>query len=119
MVANFTLYLQPLPQEADRIAFTVDRVAAVRGDGTGVPLPLMEKDLSGDAASSVQRRLSGLRLPSGHYRGISLHIASAAVRGENGAIDLSPPTEPLFLSTPSSFRSSRRRLCSCRSQPIA
>ncbi|MFO0581400.1 MAG: hypothetical protein U0229_03930 [Anaeromyxobacter sp.] len=82
------LYVQPLPADAARLSFSLGAVAAVRADGTVVPLELSVNDLSGRDARS-QRLLARGHLPAGGYAGLLVQARSAAVQGDAGRSDLS------------------------------
>jgi len=101
------LYLQPLPQEAHRIDFSITEISAVRHDGGVVPLQQFLTDLKADELLTVQKRLASAPLPPGLYEGISLRIGTASLEGEQGTAELLVPDEPLFIEK--EFTVSRRR----------
>ena len=101
---TFTLFLQPLPQEADRLSFSLGELAALKSNGTRVPLPLAESHFSADVLIGVQKKLLNLSLPPGHYQGIALQISSAAIQGEEGAVALLAPSERLSVAYPFTIR---------------
>ena len=84
------LYLEPFPQEAERLRFTIDAVFAVSSDGREFPLtgPLHEL-----RASDVQRQklLASGRLPPGSYTGFSFKINKAVLKTEEGEANLLVP----------------------------
>ena len=91
------LYLQPLPQEAQRLVIHIAEIAAVREDGSLAPLQPLLAELKGAALMGVQRRLVSATLSPGTYRGISLHIDKASLLRDEGAADLLVPEEPLLI----------------------
>ena len=91
------LYLQPIPQEAHRIDFTIPAIAAIREDGELVPLSLAFSDFAGGDLVGVQKRLASAVLPPGPYKGIVIEIDKASVLGEEGAASLLVPDEPLIV----------------------
>lgn len=97
---DFTLFLQPLPQEAHRLIFSVAELVALRVDGSEVPLPLQTKRFTADGLIGVQKRLTNVTLPPGRYQGIALRIIAADIQGEDGRVDLLPPKDRLVLEYP-------------------
>ncbi len=77
------LYLQPLPQEANPLHFTLDGVFAVRSDGVEEPLSLTLKDFKGSEPKR-QRLVATGRLLPGAYRGFSFKAGKASLLGEEG-----------------------------------
>lgn len=101
------LYLQPLPQEADRIAFSITAISAIRHDGGVVQLRQLLTELKPRELLTVQKRLAWATLPPGLYEGISVEIGTASLLGEHGAVDLLVPDGPLFIEQ--EFTVARRR----------
>ena len=101
------LYLQPLPQKAHRITFSIDEIAAVRQDGGSVPLEQSLTLLKAEELISVQRLLASGRLPPGPYKGISIRLGASSLLGEAGPAALLVPEEPLFVE--GAFTVTRRR----------
>lgn len=87
------LYLQPLPQEAARFRFIIDRISAVRGDGSQIPLSLSFSELKGAELYRRQKLLATGPLPPGSYTGLSIVIKKAFVQGEEGETALFVPEE--------------------------
>ena len=77
------LYLQPFPQEADRLAFDVGAISARSHDGREFPLSVALGQVRGRDVKR-QRLLAVGFLPPGEYAGFSLRIASASLKGEAG-----------------------------------
>jgi YVTN family beta-propeller protein len=100
------LYLEPFPQEAERLKFTVEAVFAVSSDGREFPLtgPLHELK-----ASSIQRQrlLASGRLPPGSYTGFSFKVNKAVLKTEEGEANLLVPETPVRNDFP--FSVVRRR----------
>lgn len=84
------LYLQPLPQEADRLSFALAGISATNKDGSDFPLMLELKDLRGSDAQR-QRFLAVGRLPAGDYTGISFKVNKATLKTEDGEASLAIP----------------------------
>jgi len=89
------LYLQPLPQEADRLHFEISAISAVRDDGSSVPLSLLLSDLKGADLTGLQKLLASGILPPGRYSGVTIQIKRAFVETAEGKIELEVPEEPL------------------------
>ena len=96
--ANFILFLQPLPQEAHRLSFTVKELLARREDGSELPLVMQQSIFPADSLIGVQKTLVTVTLPPGRYIGLKLQIEKANLNGEEGAVDLLPPTDPIILN---------------------
>lgn len=93
--ASFNLYLQPLPQEAQLVHFSITGLAALREDGSEIPLAPRIDSFAGEELLGMQKKLATGALPPGVYQGISLQVAEATLRGEEGEINLLVPEEPL------------------------
>ncbi len=76
-------YLEPLPPEADRLRFTIDRIFAVRNDGAEFPLMVALQELNRGTAPR-QRLLASGRVPPGRYVGLSSTIKKAVLTGDQG-----------------------------------
>ena len=88
---EFFIYLEPLPQEADRLTFTLGEVAAVREDGTTFPLSLFFQEIKGSEMKR-QRLLASATLPPGHYIGLAFRAAKALLKhdDEEAALQVDP-----------------------------
>jgi YVTN family beta-propeller protein len=73
------LYLQPYPQEAERLRFKIDQVFAVSRDGREIPLSLSLRDIKGPEVRR-QRLLASGDLPPGPYIGLSFKVKDAVVK---------------------------------------
>ncbi|MDW7645884.1 MAG: hypothetical protein SCI25_12695 [Desulfuromonadales bacterium] len=91
------LYLQPLPQEAQNLTLTLTDFAAIRADGTHVPLTAPPLILDGSRLMEKQKRLLASTLPPGKYQGVSLRIANADLRTDEGMTSLLVSEEPFLL----------------------
>jgi len=91
------VYLQPLPQEAQRLSFSIAEILAVRADGEAIALRPVFSELQGKDLIGVQKRLVSSPLPPGLYRGLSLQLGAASVLGEAGVANLLTPEKPLFI----------------------
>jgi len=93
------LYTLPFPREADRLAFTIASITAVRDDGTETPLEVASPSLSG-AEMRQQRLLAWARLAPGGYTGFHLHIAKATLESDDGRADLLVASDPVHVDLP-------------------
>jgi hypothetical protein len=91
---DVVLYLQPFPQEADRIRFTIEGIAARGSDGREFPFNLRLSELKGRELTR-QRLLGAIQLPPGSYSGFSLKVKDAYLRGEEGDAALMAPDIPV------------------------
>ena len=87
------VYLLPLPREAERLAFTIDRVALRRADGGAVPLEVVARAVSG-ADAAGQRPFAWGRVPPGTYAGLSVKAGSATLVRDGERARLVVPDEP-------------------------
>jgi len=92
------LYLQPLPQEADRLSFIIDRILVVAADGREFPVSLSFNELKGSDLKGMQKHLASVILPPGDYTGLSIHIAKAFIRTEEGDVTMLAPDEPVSVA---------------------
>jgi len=100
------LYIQPFPQESDRLKFKMDSISAVRNDGMEFPLSLSLTELRGRDMRR-QRLLGSVRLPPGSYGGLSFKIKEAILKSEEGEAALLLPGAPVKIDF--SFNVSRKR----------
>ncbi|MCP3177773.1 hypothetical protein MJO47_11720 [Desulfuromonas sp. KJ2020] len=91
------LYVQPLPQEAQNLTLTLADFAAIRADGVPVPLTTSPLKLDGNRMMEMQKRLLATPLPPGDYQGLSLRVANAELRTDEGMISLLVSEEPFVL----------------------
>ena len=89
------IYLRPLPNEANRLSFTIGSIIAVRDDGQEYPLTLRSAEYQG-AGNGYQRLLCEGVLPQGSYTGFSVAVAKASLKGEEGDADLLLPEKPVL-----------------------
>jgi YVTN family beta-propeller protein len=89
------LYLQPIPANAAKLSFTVERIAAVQEDGGEVPLTLRVTEISTRSVSR-ERLLATGELPPGRYRGISFKTKTASISGarDNAALQWTEEPSP-------------------------
>jgi YVTN family beta-propeller protein len=87
------LYLQPYPQEAERLRFSIEGISVVSLDGREFPFEISLRDIK---ASDVrrQRLLASGRVPAGSYAGISFRVKKAVLKVEEGEADLRVPEAP-------------------------
>jgi YVTN family beta-propeller protein len=100
------LYLQPFPQEAGRLSFSVQSVTAVSAEGTQTPLELVLPSVAGHAVK-YQTLLAWGRLPHDDYVGFDIKVAKATLASDDGLSELLVPPEPARVEA--SFRLERRR----------
>jgi YVTN family beta-propeller protein len=100
------LYLQPYPQEAERLRFSIEGISAVSADGREYPFAISLRDIK---ASDVrrQRLLASGRVPPGSYVGLSFKVKKAILKVEEGDADLLVPEAPVRTDFP--FSISRKR----------
>ncbi len=93
------LYLEPFPQEAGRLRFTLGGINAVAADGTETPLALSVGEFRLEDLQR-QRLVASGRLPQGSYTGLSFAVKRALLTGEEGEGDLIVPKQPTRISFP-------------------
>jgi YVTN family beta-propeller protein len=100
------LYLQPYPQEAERLRFSIGGIFAVSADGREFPFEISLREIK---ASDVrrQRLLASGRVPPGSYIGLSFQVKKAILKAEEGDADLLVPEVPVRTDFP--FNVSRKR----------
>ena len=93
------LYLQPYPQEAERLRFSLEGISAVGVDGKEHPFEISLREIK---ASDVrrQRLLASGRVPPGSYTGLSFKVKKATMKVEEGEADLLVPEAPVRTSFP-------------------
>ncbi len=87
------VYLQPFPQEAERLRFNVEKISAIGEDGREIPLLISLHEVKG-ADLRRQRLLASGPLSPGRYVGLSFKVKNATVRVEEGEAGLLVPEEP-------------------------
>jgi YVTN family beta-propeller protein len=100
------LYIQSLPQEADRLRFTVEKIFAVSSDGREFALDVYLHQLKGPDMRR-QRLLASGRLPPGSYGGLSFQVKNAILKVEEGEATLRSPEGPVKIDFP--FNVSRKK----------
>jgi YVTN family beta-propeller protein len=93
------IYIQPFSQEAERIDFTLNEIAAERDDGTLVPLILSMQEFVGKEMKR-QRLVASGRLEAGGYRGVVLHITKASLKTGAGEAALLVPEQQMKKQSP-------------------
>ncbi len=90
------VYLQPYPQEAERIKFTIENLSLVGSDGREFPLSLAVTDFQ---AGTMQRQrfLAAGRVQPGTFSGLSLKVTKATFSGEEGETSMTVPEEPVLV----------------------
>jgi YVTN family beta-propeller protein len=93
------LYIQPYPQEAERLRFSIEGMSAVSGDGREFPLEVSLREMKpGDLRR--QRLLASGRIPPGSYTGFSIKAKKAILKGEDGETGLLVPDVPVRTDFP-------------------
>jgi YVTN family beta-propeller protein len=87
------LYLQPFPEEAEQLRFSLAALDAIREDGAKFPLSLSRNEILGTDMTR-QRLIAANRLPEGRYTGFLFTVKTAAVKAERGEIALIVPETP-------------------------
>lgn len=98
------LYLEPWPENAGRLTFTLSSASAVRADGVAVPLELLVTELSGGDA---QRLLARGRLPPGTYRQLEFTARRASTRTPEGSVELLVADQPTDVAAAFQVRAQR------------
>ena len=93
------LYIQPLPQEANRLRFTVEKIFAVGSDGREFAIDVYVHELKGPDMKR-QRLLASGRVPPGSYSGLSFQVKNAVLKVEEGEATLRSPEEPVKIDFP-------------------
>jgi YVTN family beta-propeller protein len=91
------LYMEPFPQEAERLRFILGGIYAVAADGTEVPLTLSFGEFRPEDLKR-QRLMASGRLPQGSYTGLSFVVKRALLKGEEGEGDLIVPEKSSKIS---------------------
>jgi YVTN family beta-propeller protein len=107
------LYIQPLPQEADRLRFTIEKIFAVGSDGRESALNVYMHELKGTDIKR-QRLLASGRVPPGSYSGLSFQVKNAILKVEEGEATLRSPEEPVKIDFPFNVARKRAYLISAR-----
>jgi hypothetical protein len=89
------IYLQPLPQEAEKLRFSIEAISAVRTDGSHVPLPLSLNEVKGSDRLGRQSILATGTLPPGSYTGLAVTLNKAFVQTAEGEMALLVPEKQL------------------------
>ena len=96
---ELVVYLRPLPQEAEPLAFIMEGISAEKEEGGSYPLTLSLKQIRGEKPQR-QRFLASADLPPGKYAGLSFKIRNASLKGEEGPAALLVPEQPVTIGFP-------------------
>ncbi len=88
------VYVEPFPDDAHRLAFTVDRISVIRSDGEQFPLALALGEFKRGEMKRQRFAASG-RVPPGQYRGLSVSVTKASLAGDEGESSMLVPQEPV------------------------
>jgi YVTN family beta-propeller protein len=100
------LYLQPYPQEAERLRFSMEGISAVSADGREFPVEISLREIKANDVRR-QRLLASGRVPPGSYVGLLFKVKKAILKVEDGDADLLVPEVPVRTDFP--FNVSRKR----------
>ena len=101
------LYLQPFPQEAERLRFTLGAIYAIGLDGVEHPLSMISLPELKASELRRQRFLASGLLPPGSYVGLSFKVNQAMLKSAEGEASLLVPEAPVRIDFP--FNVSRRQ----------
>ena len=104
---EIVVYLQPLPQGADRIRFRVESVAAIPAGVGDAPLTITVREVRRSDGPGVQKLFASGAVPPGIYKGISVKIGGSYLLGEHGEGALLTPEDPVTVEH--EFRLERRK----------
>jgi len=76
------VYLQPLPQEAAKINFSIEDIRAIKSDETEYPISVLLSEFS-DNNTRRQRLISTGWLPPGDYIGLTFRVIKAFLKVED------------------------------------
>lgn len=93
------VYLQPIPQEAQRLRFFIESVSAVKTDGSEYPLNLYVKEFKWEQEPRQRLVASGV-LPPGSYSGLFFKTGKAFLQGEEGESAMATPEAPVKIESP-------------------
>ena len=100
------LYLDPYPQEAERLSFSIEKIFAISSDGAEFPLSVLLTELK-PSGLRRQRLLASGQLPSGQYTGFSFKVKKAILKVEDGEADLLVPETPVRIDFPINIQRKR------------
>jgi YVTN family beta-propeller protein len=103
---ELAVYVQPFAQDTARLRFSLQGLAAIREDGTAVPLSLAFAEFTAGEMKSQRLLATGL-LPPGNYQGLSFQVKEALLKDEEGESALLIPQGPQ--TVPFAFHIGRRR----------
>lgn len=103
---SLIVYLRPFPSEASRLSFRIESLAALREDGTSLPLSLFLSGVNGGTVTR-ERRLAARDLPPGDYAGLAIGVGSVSLGGQKGEAALLPPGDAVKVQAP--FKIEKRR----------
>ncbi len=92
-------YLQPFSREAERLRFSLSSFAALKDDGTEIPVPLSLNEFNSKEMAR-QRLIAVAQLPAGKYSGFLVSVKSAALKTADGSAALLVPETPQKIEFP-------------------
>jgi len=93
------LYLQPFSRDAERLRFSLSSFAALKDDGTEIPVPLSLSEFKSEDMAR-QRLIAAAQLPAGKYSGFLVRVKSAALKTAVGSAALLIPETPQKIAFP-------------------
>jgi YVTN family beta-propeller protein len=96
---ELALYLQPWPQEAQRLDVSIESISAVHENGFTIPLALRLAELT-PTTLVRQRFIASGELPEGTYRGLAIKVKKASLRTEEGTAALLVPDKETVIDFP-------------------
>lgn len=94
---EFLLYVQPFPQQAARLSFTIASVAVVGTDGRETPLEVVRAVHAGGPDGRDQELAAAGRVDAGTFTRLRIGLSAASLRTRDGKADLVVPEEPVDL----------------------
>ena len=94
------IYLQPMPQEANPLNFTIARIFALPAEGEPIELWPVFNAINGAQLVGLQKHLAGGVLPPGVYSGLALQIQKALIMTPEGEVALFVPPQPIVVNHP-------------------
>lgn len=93
------IYIEPLPREAERISFSIEKMSVVSESGAEAPLKLAFTTIK-PAENRRQRLLAAGRLPAGSHTGLSIKVQKASLHQDAGEAALVVPDTATVVTAP-------------------
>lgn len=105
------LYIQPFPQEAERLRFKFETISALHSDGREFALAVSLRELR-SRDTRRQRLLASGQLPPGSYLGLSFRVKDAVLGREEGEAALLVPETAVRIDFPFNVTRKKSQLIS-------